>query len=98
MLRAKCCLAAFLIAVITTPMIAGGGNNAPSGPHYNLNIIGVDNPKTSPMTDSSRHTIFVGLGSSDTKVTSKIYLIPGDFTVCDGYRLGLLHHLGPCAG
>ena len=51
MLRAKCCLAAILIAVLTTPVIAGGGNNAPSGPHYNLNIIGVDNPKTSPMTD-----------------------------------------------
>ncbi len=84
MLRAKGCLAALLIAVLTTPVIAGGGNNAPSGPHYNLNIIGVDNPKTSPMTDSSRHSIFVGLGSSDTKITSKIYLIPGDFAVCDG--------------
>lgn len=84
MTRAKWYFALFLIAAIATPGVAGEGNNAPSGPHYNLNIIGVDNPKSSPMTDSSRHSIFVGLGSSDTKITSKIYLIPGSFDVCDG--------------
>ena len=77
-------LAIALIAGIIAPVLAGGGNNAPTGPHYNLNIVGVSNPKTAPMTDSSRHTIFVGLGQSDTKVTSKIYLMPGSFDVCDG--------------
>jgi len=47
------------------PSWAGGGNGAPTGPHYNLNIIGVDNPKNSPMTGSDRHTIFVGLGDEE---------------------------------
>jgi hypothetical protein len=37
------------------------GNGCPSGAHYNLNIIGVDNPKTAPMTGTSGHTIFVKL-------------------------------------
>jgi len=54
-----------------------------SGPHYNLNIIGVENPKNSDMTGSDRHTIFVGLGKNGG-TTSKIYLTPGPFQVCDG--------------
>ncbi len=37
------------------------GSGAPPGQHFTLNIIGVDNPKTAPMTDSNRHTIFVPL-------------------------------------
>ena len=69
-----------------TPLWAGGGNAAPSGPHYNLNIIGVDNPKTSPMTGSDRHTIFVALGAKKpaAPVETDIWLTPGDFQVCDG--------------
>jgi hypothetical protein len=35
----------------------GGGNGAPSGPHYNLNIIGVPNTKT--MSNGSGNVIFV---------------------------------------
>jgi len=66
------------------------------GAHFNLNIIGVENPKTADMQNSQRHTIFVGLGSKpgpgtgpgDTDagtVTTRIYLVPGeDFQVCDG--------------
>jgi hypothetical protein len=37
------------------------GNGCPSGAHYNLNIIGVANPKTADMSDTSGHTIFVPL-------------------------------------
>jgi hypothetical protein len=37
------------------------GNGAPSGAHYNLNIIGVENPKTADMKDTNGHTIFVNL-------------------------------------
>lgn len=56
-----------------------------SGPHYTLNIIGVEKGKTAPMNNSDRHSIFVGLGSKNTPVTTKIYLQPGyDFQVCDG--------------
>ena len=40
-----------------------------TGQHYNLNIIGVQNPKTADMTGSSGHTIFVNLeGKSKIKL------------------------------
>ena len=56
-----------------------------SGPHYTLNIIGVAKNKTAAMTGSERHTIFVGLDRTGSKVTTRIYLRPGyDFAVCDG--------------
>src|SRR5262249_46918755 len=60
------------------------GNGAPSGPHFELGIIGVSNPKTQPMTNGNRHTIFVGLGGKDESVTTNIYLTQGPFAVCDG--------------
>src|SRR5712692_11427621 len=66
------------------------GNGAPSAAHYDLNIIGVTNAKTPPLTGSDRHTIFVPLvsdqGAADTDVASRadIYLTQGPFTVCDG--------------
>ena len=63
---------------------AHAGNGAPSGPHYNLNIIGVAKGKTAPLTNSDRHTIFVGLGGNNDLVESRIYLAQGDFQVCDG--------------
>jgi hypothetical protein len=78
------------LSTITTVLVgmglaasaAAGGINL-SGPHYNLNIIGVENPKNDPMTGSDRHTIFVGLGKR-SGVTSSIFLTPGPFAVCDG--------------
>jgi hypothetical protein len=67
-----------------------------SGPHYNLNIIGVDEGKTSTMTNSSRHTIFVGLGRKNNPVTTTIWLQPGaDFRVCDGNGFDAAHD---CSG
>jgi len=53
------------------------GNGAPSGEHVTLNIIGVQNPKTQPMTysaddPSGRSTIFVKLSG-----TTRIYLYDG---------------------
>ena len=81
-------LAVLSIVCAATPSWAGGGNGAPSGPHYNLNIIGVDNPKNSPMTASNRHTIFVALGTKKAAdpnpVETDIWLTPGEFQVCDG--------------
>jgi hypothetical protein len=61
------------------------GNGAPSGAHYDLNIIGVDNPKKPPMVGNDGHTIFVALGSwkSQTTVETDIWLTPGPFQVCD---------------
>jgi hypothetical protein len=55
------------------------GNDAPSGAHYNLNIIGVSKGKTADMTGNSGGRIFVWLDKQ-----SKIMLSPGDdFTVLD---------------
>lgn len=62
-------------------------NGMPSGPHYNLNIIGVPMDKLVPtMTGSNRHTIFVPLDSGgDVPRQVKIYYVPGDeFRVIDG--------------
>jgi len=67
------------LAASMVPTLAGAtGNGAPSGAHYNLNIIGVQNPKTAAMTDSSGHVIFVNLSG-----TTKIGLTEGDFAVLD---------------
>ena len=60
------------------------GNGAPSGPHFELGIIGVSNPKTQPLTGGDRHTIFVGLGTKDQSANTNIYLTQGPFAVCDG--------------
>lgn len=54
------------------------GNGAPSGSHYNLNIIGVPKGKTADMTGSSGKRIFVPLVGN-----CKINLIEGDFQVLD---------------
>lgn len=68
--------------------VAMAGNDAPNGPHYNLNIIGVEKDKKTDMTDSYRHTIFVPV-SRNSRVSSRIYLVQTpenaiDFRVCDG--------------
>jgi hypothetical protein len=83
MQRTCFCVLLLLILAFAAPGFAQTGNGAPNGAHYNLNIIGVENPKTDPMTGSDRHTIFVALGNKDS-VPSKIYLTQGDFQVCDG--------------
>jgi hypothetical protein len=71
------------LTIVAAPALAGGINL--SGPHYNLNIIGVSNPKTQPLTGSDRHTIFVALGSKEGAPSpSNIWLLPGNFAVCDG--------------
>ena len=81
-------LLAGLAVMVASPVLAqgngnGGGNGAPSGGHYNLNIIGVKKGKTADMTGGG-HVIFVELTNTDG-VASKIYLVQGDhFEVCDG--------------
>ena len=87
-----------LVLIALTTMffsaLALAGNGAPSGPHYNLNIIGVEKGKKAKMTGSNRHTIFVplvtrskGIRSTNNQVEihTQIWLAPGeDFRVCDG--------------
>lgn len=55
-----------------------GGNGAPSGSHYNLNIIGVPKSKSADMSGSSGHRIFVPLEGK-----SQILLGEGSFQVLD---------------
>jgi hypothetical protein len=58
---------------------AATGNGAPSGAHYNLNIIGVQNPKSTDMTGDQGHRIFVPLQGN-----AKIWLTQADtFEVYD---------------
>ena len=61
------------------------GNDAPSGAHYNLNIIGVPKNKTADMTGNNGHRIFVDLGSkTGIAARTKINLLPGTaFQVMD---------------
>lgn len=79
-----------ILALITGGLVAAGaiglgaastsaGNGAPSGSHYNLNVIGVSNPKKTSMTDTQRRTIFVPLSGN-----CKILLSMGSFSVVDG--------------
>lgn len=81
-----CCLGIGMLALATllvpstnpTPAAAQTGKGL-SGPHYNLNIIGVPKGKTADMTNTDGHTIFVPLSG-----TVKISYIAGDqFQVID---------------
>ena len=71
-----------VILIMATAIPVGAvpntGNGAPSGPHYNLNIIGVPKGKTADMSGDSGHRIFVPLNTS-----TKIYLSQGSFQVLD---------------
>ena len=66
--------------LVAAPLVSvATGNGAPSGPHYNLNIIGVPKGKTADMTGSNGHRIFVKLDGN-----TKILLQKGDdFSVID---------------
>lgn len=62
----------------TVPAMAGNGNQAPSGAHFNLNIIGVKDAKSTDFSGGDGHRIFVPLTGS-----AKINLTEGDFAVLD---------------
>jgi len=73
---------------VTTASVATTGNGAPSGSHFNLNIIGVPKDKTADMNNNDGHRIFVELvgGNSATSISgtdfstiskvNKIFLVP----------------------
>jgi len=72
-------IALTIIMAMSVPALAGTGNNLPSGPHYNLNIIGVPKNKTADMTGDNGHRIFVPLEGK-----TSIWLKEGtDFQVLD---------------
>ena len=78
-------LVLLLVGAILLPVAIALAQNIkpPNGAHFNLNIIGVEKGKKPKMNNNDRHTIFVGLGRMET-ATTDIWLMPGDFAVCDG--------------
>ena len=73
-----------VVAWTSALSVAETGNGAPSGAHYNLNIIGVPKDKSADMSQGGGHVIFVGLGDSNNKRKTKILLSAGDdFLVTD---------------
>jgi hypothetical protein len=58
------------------------GNGAPSGQHFNLNIIGVEKGHTADNSSSNGRRIFVPLGSNGTAACN-IFLHEGAFDVTD---------------
>jgi hypothetical protein len=69
----------------TSPALATAttGNGAPSGAHYNLNIIGVPKDKSPTFDGGSGRRIFVDLGKTGAVANTRINLIEGDFAVID---------------
>lgn len=63
---------------IGSDTMAVTGNGAPSGAHFNLNLIGVSKGKSAELTGGDGHRIFVPLVGS-----TKIELSEGDFAVLD---------------
>jgi len=91
-MRTTFCLAAVLAAAtpaataVAAAQLSTTGNGAPSGTHFNLNIIGVSHGKNANANLASGNVIFVGLGTRDVAVTTKILLsqsAPGVFEVLD---------------
>lgn len=79
----KATAAAIALTMALGPAIAVAavdttGNGAPSGAHYNLNIIGVPKGKTADMTGNNGHRIFVPLWGK-----AKILLTEGEYQVLD---------------
>jgi len=68
---------------------AGVGNQCDGKFLFKMNIIGVDKGKIAPMTNTSRKTIFVGLGKAGQVASSTIFLTQGPFSVCDGNSFDL---------
>ena len=87
-----------VVAVTAAATFAGQahatGNGAPSGSHYNLNIVGKAKCSGDDLTGSHRHVIQVLLNFNDGSNTgqlattldrrNKIFLREGDFQVLDG--------------
>jgi hypothetical protein len=56
-------------SVSTTAAVTTTGNGAPSGLHFNLNILGVPKDKTASMTNNDGHRIFVQLNGGEDATT-----------------------------
>ena len=71
-------LTAVLFSVTALAGKGGNGNGAPSGAHYNLNMIGMDRTSDADGLNGNGHRIFVSLNGN-----TRIMLTEGDFEVVD---------------
>jgi hypothetical protein len=87
----KTVIASLIVVMVLSLVVAFAGNGAPSGPHFNLNIIGVQHDKD--ITKDSGHVIFVPLDTSGhtsrTGLAGKVDILlqptdDGTFAVIDG--------------
>ena len=82
------------------PSAGGGtattGNGAPSGSHYQVNIIGVSNPKTTDLTNNGRR-IFVPLAGTPLRRTSGAVSAPRALVTSSHELLLLPHTRNPTA-
>ena len=77
-------LAVTFLTLTAVQALAQNGNGAPSGPHYNLNIIGVSKDKTALMTGANGHVIFVPLwGNAKINLCDSDACADGGFQVLD---------------
>jgi hypothetical protein len=76
-------LIAAFVFVSSASTASATGNGAPSGSHYQLNIIGVSKDKNPNMTGGDGRRIFVGLGRTGEVSGTRINLTEGDFGVVD---------------
>jgi hypothetical protein len=75
-----------VVALFAGAASAQTGNGGPSGPHYNLNIIGVKN-KTAEMTSGNGHVIFVPL---EGKANIWLCNSSSDTSACSGMEFAVL--------
>ncbi len=73
---------AVVLLMVFAALPVSADNGAPNGAHYNLNIIGVANPKTADMDGANGHGIFVPEygGAQDLAVA---FGMSSDFQVTD---------------
>ena len=63
-----------IVAFVSVTAFAGKGNNAPSGRHYTLNILGKAWDNKAPIEDCNQgHQIFVNLGQVPTNPQIKCF-------------------------
>jgi hypothetical protein len=62
-------------AAVSATSVSTTGNGAPSGSHYNLNIIGVPKDKTADMNNNDGHRIFVELNGGSTAASGQNFAV-----------------------
>jgi hypothetical protein len=75
--------AVLLVIVLAAAMPVAADNGAPSGAHYNLNVIGVPKDKQVDTGGSNGHVMFVDLGRTGEAANTKILLTEGPYDVLD---------------